>query len=45
MRDKKRMDSHEIEFMSNEGLTAMEFMLQDIEEHPDLYLEIELVHC
>lgn len=44
MRDEKRMDPNEVEFMSDEELAAMEFILQDIEEHPDFYPEIELVH-
>lgn len=44
MRDEKRMDLNEVEFMSDEELLAMEFLLHDIEEHPDLYPEIELVH-
>lgn len=37
------MDPDEIEFMSDEELATMELMLQDIEEHPDLYPEIELI--
>lgn len=44
MRDEKRMDPNEVEFMSDEELAAMELILHDIEEHPDLYPEIKLVH-
>ena len=44
MRDEKRMDLDEAEFMSDEELAMTEFILQDIEEHPDFYPEIELVH-
>lgn len=42
-KNKNRMDPDEIEFMSDEELATMELMLQDIEEHPDLYPEIELM--
>lgn len=44
MRDENRMDSNEVEFMSDEELAAMEFMLHDIEDHPYFYPEIELIH-
>ena len=44
MKTEKRMDPNEVEVMSDEELAAMEFILQDIEEHPDFYPDIELVH-